>query len=208
MLAAAPTMKPSKLRDNLIEHADNARLSRELVRLGHSVTICVAEREDGVHEPTRQRIEAIGCRYVGLRMRGLASLRRLREAGCTVNFYQRIAWYRLHRINNRTHRELLVIDGKVGFTGGAGVADWWYRPVKGRPTWRDTMIRLEGPAVAALQGVFAENWLECCGEILTSPRHWPALAKALGALFVRSYERGERVHLAMLARGYTGRLPS
>jgi cardiolipin synthase len=87
-------------------------------------------------------------------------------------------WYRLHRLNNRTHRELLVVDGRIAFTGGAGVADWWYKPHKGKPSWRDTMARIEGPIVAALQGVFTENWLECCGEILTSPRHWPALAAA------------------------------
>jgi cardiolipin synthase A/B len=111
---------------------------------------------------------------------GSASLRgvcvaRLREAGCQVSFYQPLAWYRLHRINNRTHRELLVVDGRVAFTGGAGVADWWMKPRGRHPAWRDTMVRMEGPIVAALQGVFAENWLECCGEILTGPRHFPRL---------------------------------
>jgi cardiolipin synthase len=109
-------------------------------------------------------------------MRG-APVRRLREAGCQLMFYQRLTWHRLHRINNRTHRELLVVDGRVAFTGGAGVADWWLKPQGRTPSWRDTMARVEGPIVAALQGVFAENWLECCGEILTSPRHWPALTK-------------------------------
>ena len=106
-----------------------------------------------------------------------------------------MTWYRLHRLNNRTHRELLVVDGRVAFTGGAGVADWWLKPSAPslrhgsrsvRPAarasqstaWRDTMARVEGPIVAALQGVFAENWLECCGEILTAPRHWPTLRPA------------------------------
>ena len=104
--------------------------------------------------------------------------RQLREAGCNVQFYQGLRWYRFHRLNNRTHRELLVIDGRVAFTGGAGVADQWLRPHRRRATWRDTMARIEGPIVAELQGVFAENWLECCGEILTSPRHWPPLHSA------------------------------
>ena len=104
-----------------------------------------------------------------------APLRRLRDAGCRVSFYQSITWYRLHRLNNRTHRELLVVDSRVAFVGGAGVADWWFKPVGRRPAWRDTMARIEGPIVAALQGVFAENWLECCGEILTSPSQWPLL---------------------------------
>ena len=103
---------------------------------------------------------------------------RLREAGCELSFYQPLTWHRLHRINNRTHRELLIVDGRLAFTGGAGVADWWLKPEGRTPAWRDTMARVEGPIVAALQGVFAENWLECCGEILTGPRHWPRLDHA------------------------------
>ena len=116
--------------------------------------------------------------WVGSARMGGEAARRLRNAGCTINFYQPITWHRLHRLNNRTHRELLVIDGRVAFTGGAGVADWWLKPEGRRPAWRDTMTRIEGPIVAALQGVFAENWLECGGEILTSPRQWPALTPA------------------------------
>jgi cardiolipin synthase A/B len=121
-----------------------------------------------------------------------ADRERLREAGCRLSFYQPMTWYRLHRINNRTHRELMVVDGGIAFTGGAGVADWWMKPTKGwfrtKPAWRDTMVRFEGPIVAALQGVFAENWLECCGEILTGPRHWPALRPAgrTDAMLVKS----------------------
>ncbi len=115
-------------------------------------------------------------------------LRRLREAGCGVYFYQSMEWYRLHRMNNRTHRELLVIDGALAFTGGAGVADWWLKEDGGAPAWRDTMVSLQGPIVGALQGVFAENWLECCGEILTGPRHWPVPteAGATEAMLVKS----------------------
>jgi cardiolipin synthase len=138
---------------------------------------------------------------------------RLREAGCRVSFYQPMTWYRLHRINNRTHRELMVVDGRVAFTGGAGVADWWLKPTKGwsrtKPSWRDTMARIEGPIVAALQGVFTENWLECCGEILTGPRHWPALARAghVEAILVKSSPSDRatvsRVVFQMLIEGAT-----
>ncbi len=102
-------------------------------------------------------------------------VRRLRKAGCRIESYQRLNWYRLARINNRTHRELLVIDGRVAFVGGAGVADWWMHPHRGARPWRDTMARIEGPVVAAIQGVAAENWLECCGEILTGPEYFPNL---------------------------------
>ena len=106
-------------------------------------------------------------------------LRRLRKAKCRIESYQGMEWHRLSRLNNRTHRELLVVDGKIAFVGGAGVADWWAfkSRSKGRP-WRDTMARVEGPIVAALQGVAAENWLECCGEILTGPEYFPSLEPA------------------------------
>ena len=114
---------------------------------------------------------------------------RLRKAGCRIEAYQTLRWYSLARINNRTHRELLVIDGRVAFTGGAGIADWWAYPEKrcAKP-WRDTMARVEGPVVAALQGVTAENWLECCGEILTGPQYFPELepAGSTTAFVVRS----------------------
>ncbi|MBI4477083.1 MAG: cardiolipin synthase B [Acidobacteria bacterium] len=103
---------------------------------------------------------------------------RLREAGCRVFFYQSIRWFRLHRLNNRTHRELLIVDGRVAFVGGAGVADWWAFPTKRRRTWRDTMVRIEGPIVASLQGTFAENLLECEGEILAGEEFFPTLEKA------------------------------
>ena len=105
-------------------------------------------------------------------------VRRLREAGCRIESYQRLRWYSLARFNNRTHRELLVVDGRVAFAGGAGIADWWAYPKGKRAAWRDTMAKFEGPIVAALQGVAAENWLECCGEVLTGPEYFPNLDTA------------------------------
>jgi cardiolipin synthase A/B len=102
-------------------------------------------------------------------------VRRLRKAGCRIESYQRVRWYSLARLNNRTHRELLIVDGRIAFAGGAGIADWWAFPKKYKRPWRDTMARIEGPVVAALQGVAAENWLECCGEILTGPEYFPDL---------------------------------
>jgi cardiolipin synthase len=104
----------------------------------------------------------------------------LREAGCRVEPYQKITWFRLGRINNRTHRELLVVDGRIAFVGGAGVADWWAGPMHGKPMWRDMMARVEGPVVSQIQGIAAENWLECCVEILTGPETYKEHAKADG----------------------------
>jgi len=98
----------------------------------------------------------------------------LRAAGCRVESYQGMLWHRLARLNNRTHRELLVVDGRVAFVGGAGVSDVWSKPLGGRPAWRDMMARIEGPVVSNIQGVLAENWLECTGEILTGREFYKA----------------------------------
>ena len=106
------------------------------------------------------------------------SSKTLAAAGCRVAAYQRFTWYRLGRLNNRTHRELLVVDGTVAFAGGAGVADWWAKPMHGKPMWRDMMARIEGPVVADIQGVLAENWLECCGEIMTGPETYKPNTRA------------------------------
>jgi cardiolipin synthase A/B len=90
----------------------------------------------------------------------------LRAAGGRVYWYQPVAWYTLKRFNNRTHRDILVVDGEVAFVGGVGVADYWLGPPgRGRP-WRDTMVRVRGELVKALQTSFAENWLEAAGEVL------------------------------------------
>jgi cardiolipin synthase len=97
----------------------------------------------------------------------------LTDAGGRVFWYHPFKWYTLPRINNRTHRELFIIDGEVGFIGGAGVADHWLISKPDRPRWRDTMFRVEGVAVAGLQAAFAENWLEASGEILIGKEYFP-----------------------------------
>ena len=110
-------------------------------------------------------------------------LKPLTEAGGRVAWYNGLRWYTLARINNRTHREIVVVDGRVAFTGGAGVADHWrYAPKKGQPRWRDTLFRVEGEAVAHLQATFAENWLEASGEILSDPKYFPPCDTAEGDL--------------------------
>jgi cardiolipin synthase len=98
----------------------------------------------------------------------------LRDAGGNVCWYQPIRWYTLKRFNNRTHRELLVVDGEVGFIGGAGVGDNWLTGEKGEPAWRDTVVRITGDLVLGLQVTFAENWLEAQDEILTGDEYFPA----------------------------------
>ena len=119
---------------------------------------------------------------------GLSAVREMREAGCKVELYQRFKWHRLARLNNRTHRELLIVDGTVAFVGGAGVGDQWAKGVQGKKPWRDTMARVTGPVVSSIQGVFAENWVECCGEILCGPQYFPDLKKTgdTSAIIVKS----------------------
>jgi cardiolipin synthase len=97
----------------------------------------------------------------------------LTKAGGCIGWYHSLKWHNIPDYNNRSHRELLTIDGKFGFIGGAGVADHWYTGVHGNPRWRDTMVRVEGEAASNLQSTFAENWLEACGELIHGPDYFP-----------------------------------
>ena len=107
--------------------------------------------------------------------------RALLDAGGRVEWFQPLRWYTFTRWNNRTHRELLIVDGAVAFLGGAGVADHWWKPRRKQPRWRDSMFRVEGQAVLALQSSFVENWLEASGEILTAAEHFPRWEEKSGA---------------------------
>jgi cardiolipin synthase A/B len=102
-----------------------------------------------------------------------STFRDLTDAGGKVCWYMPCRWYNLARFNNRTHREILIVDGSVGFIGGAGVADHWYKSRGKRKRWRDTMVRVEGNSVTSLQAMFAENWLESSGELLTGCKYYP-----------------------------------
>lgn len=97
----------------------------------------------------------------------------LRAAGGRVCWYHPLRWRTLARFNNRTHREIIVVDGRVGFVGGAGFADHWYKGLGKNPRWRDTMFRVEGEMVTSIQAGFIENWLEASGEILTGRNYFP-----------------------------------
>lgn len=114
--------------------------------------------------------------------------RPLTDAGGRVVWYHPLRWYNWPRYNNRTHRELIVIDGRVGFIGGSGVADHWLIPRGRRARWRDTMFRVEGDLVLSLQATFAENWLEASGEILAGEEYFPDLESkgGLSAFVVNS----------------------
>jgi cardiolipin synthase len=91
----------------------------------------------------------------------------LRAAGGQMHWYHPVRWDTWPHINNRTHRKLMVVDGRVGFIGGAGIADHWLYATAKDPVWRDTVFRVEGETVCGLISTFAENWLEASGEVLS-----------------------------------------
>jgi cardiolipin synthase len=105
--------------------------------------------------------------YIGSFSTPRSYFREMLEAGGRLEWYHPLRIRFIPHFNNRTHRELLIVDGKVALIGGPGVADWWMKDgVKGK-RWRDMMVRVEGPSAAALEAVFAQNWLRVSGEILT-----------------------------------------
>lgn len=112
--------------------------------------------------------------YIGSVSTPRSYLRPLLDAGGQLCWYHPLRFEFIPQFNNRTHRELLIIDGSVAFIGGAGVADWWMQDGPRGKRWRDMMMRVEGPPAAALQAVFAQNWLRVSGEILAGEDYFAA----------------------------------
>ena len=99
----------------------------------------------------------------------------MRSAGVEIRKFHKPNWYNLARLNNRTHRKLLVIDGKTGFTGGVGIAPKWTGAGQDAEHWRDSHFRVEGPVVAQMQSVFMDNWLKVTGLVMHGEAYFPAL---------------------------------
>jgi len=102
-------------------------------------------------------------------------LRQLEEAPIQLERYHPLHWYHLARLNNRTHRKLLICDGRVGFTGGVGIAQEWTGDAQDRDHWRDTHFKVEGPVVAQMQAAFLDNWMKTRREVLHGPDYFPVL---------------------------------
>jgi cardiolipin synthase len=98
--------------------------------------------------------------------------------GIDVEWYHPLRWYTLSRFNHRTHRKLLIVDGRVGFSGGVGIADAWLGDADSRDHWRETVARVEGPVVTQMQFAFMDNWVKSRGELLTGLDYFPELAPA------------------------------
>lgn len=99
------------------------------------------------------------------------------EAGVEIQRYHKPHWSHLTRLNNRTHRKLLIIDGELGFTGGVGIADQWRGDAKNPNEWRDTHFQVSGPVVGQMQAVFMDNWIKSRGKVLHDDKYFPLLKK-------------------------------
>ncbi len=130
------------------------------------------------------------------------SIKTMTDAGVDFRKYRPLRWYNLGRVNNRTHRKLLVIDGRIGFTGGVGIADNWTGDAQDPEHWRDNHYRLEGPAVAQMQAAFMDNWTKVSGSVLHGDPYFPA-QKPAGPMYAQVFQSSsqggsESMHLMYL----------
>jgi cardiolipin synthase len=121
------------------------------------------------------------------------TVKRLRDAGAQVGQFGKPNWYTLEELNYRTHRKILVVDGRIGFTGGVGVADHWLGHAQDPEHWRDTMVRIDGPLVRLMEGAFYENFVETLGPAkatLDPPDEWQPPTPRDSAFILRSSPTG------------------
>jgi len=102
----------------------------------------------------------------------------MKLAGIQLERFHEPHWTNLNKLNNRTHRKLLVVDGRIGYTGGVGIADQWRGQARNPEEWRDSHFRVEGPVVAQMQSVFLDNWMRATGALLHGDAYFPALKPA------------------------------
>ena len=158
---------------------------------------------DALSERARAGVEVkVVIDWVGSLKMEQALLQQMRDAGVDVRHFRPLKWYNLGRLNNRTHRKLLVVDGKIGFTGGVGIADVWSGDAGDPEHWRDLHFRIEGPAVWQIQAAFNDNWIKSAGTLLHGEAYFPPLAEAgeMDAhMFIASPSGGsESMHLMYL----------
>jgi cardiolipin synthase len=132
--------------------------------------------------PTRVLVDWMGSQKLGDSLD-----RAMRDAGVQVVKFRPLKWYSLDRLNHRTHRKLLVVDGRVGFTGGIGIADLFSGNAQDEDHWRDSQYRAEGPVVGQMQATFMDNWVQTGGELLDGPAYFPPLDSVGG-------QRAQAVH--------------
>jgi len=105
---------------------------------------------------------------------------RMQDAGVEIERYHALHWYSLGKLNNRTHRKVLIVDGRIGFTGGVGIADQWTGHAEDPDHWRDMHFRIEGPVIAQFQAAFLDNWIKTTGRVLNGDTYFPTLTPVAG----------------------------
>jgi len=134
------------------------------------------EFSDALSERARAGVKVnVMLDFMGSMKMDNALVQEMKDAGVRVQRYHKPVWWKLARMNNRTHRKLLVIDGTIGFTGGVGIADQWRGNAEDEHHWRDSHFRVEGPVVGQIQAVFNDNWTKATGMVLDGPDYFPAL---------------------------------
>jgi len=140
--------------------------------------------------------------WAGSRRMDERMIQNVARAGASVELYHELTWFHLGRLNNRTHRKLLIVDGRVGFTGGVGIGSEWTGDGQDPKHWRDNHYHIEGPVVAQMQAVFIDNWIKATGEVLHGDEYFPELAPAgdMDAQMFGSSPAGgsESMHLMVL----------
>jgi cardiolipin synthase len=126
-----------------------------------------------------------------------------RKAGCDLQLYHPPTWFHLGRLNNRTHRRVLVVDGAIGFTGGVGMGNEWLGDAQDAAHWRESHYQVEGPVVAQMQAVFVDNWIKATGRVLHGPQFFPATHANAGDMDAQMFGSSpvggsESMHLMIL----------
>jgi cardiolipin synthase A/B len=140
--------------------------------IGMQFAVALAER-CGAGVKVKLLLDAIGSSTIGKEI-----LRVLKESGCEVDWYNRIWLRTIGHFNHRNHRKSMIVDGRIAFTGGAGIADQWTGDGHDPKHWHDIQIMVEGPGAMSLQAGFAQNWLEITGELVNGPDYFPACEPA------------------------------
>lgn len=134
------------------------------------------EFADALSERARSGVQVrVLLDWVGSARIDEAVVDRMKAAGVEVEKFHPLRWYNLGRLNNRTHRKLLIVDGAVGFTGGVGIAPIWTGHAQDPDHWRDSHFRVEGPVVAQMQSVMLDNWAKTTGKVLHGAQYFPTL---------------------------------
>lgn len=145
------------------------------------------EFADALAERARQGVHVhVLLDWVGSAQMDDSLVALMTSAGVQVQRFHPPHWSHLGRMNNRTHRKLLVVDGRLGFTGGVGVAPQWTGDAQDPEHWRDTHFEVAGPVVAQMQSVFVDNWIKVTGHVLHGPRYFPALS-ATGSAWAQMF---------------------